>query len=204
MSERICQQFVKVPVPQGAEPDSCLPSNVGDRVRVQERACLFSSQSDYSDLSQTLCERHLSVAGGEVAWFGRYPWKPTLSTRDEDMLKSWAFSAIECMNELLASRKMYEQSKRIRRGELHLMTSAASHIHAFRLFFKKKLIKKYMFIYTGCCSELDIFVPNKICGFGGHFGDRDGGWRLQAVLDILEVIGRASGRTRCLQKKHVF
>ena len=53
---------------------------------------------------------------------------------------------------------------------------------------------------TRCCSELDIFVPNKICGCEGHFGGNDGGWRLRAVLDILEVTGRASGRTRCLQK----
>ena len=38
---------------------------------------------------------------------------------------------------------------------------------------------------TGCCGGLDIFVPNRICGFGGHFGGHDGGWRLQAGLDIL-------------------
>ena len=53
---------------------------------------------------------------------------------------------------------------------------------------------------TGRCSELDIFVPNKICGFRAHFGALlvvDGS---RAVLDILEVTGRASGRTRCLQK----
>ena len=55
-------------------------------------------------------------------------------------------------------------------------------------------------LITGCCSELDIFVPNLMCGFGGHFGGHDGGWRLWAVLDILEVTGRASGRTRCLKK----
>ena len=53
---------------------------------------------------------------------------------------------------------------------------------------------------TGCCSELDIFVPNKICGFRAHFGASlvVGGSR--AVLDILEVTGRPSGRTRCLQQ----
>ena len=57
-----------------------------------------------------------------------------------------------------------------------------------------------VYMYTGCCGGLDIFVPNYICGFEAHFGDMSvvgGSW---AVLDILEVTGRVSWRACCLKK----
>ena len=41
---------------------------------------------------------------------------------------------------------------------------------------------------------IGYFVSNRICGFGVHFRGHIGGGRSQAVLDILEVTGRVSGR----------
>ena len=49
-----------------------------------------------------------------------------------------------------------------------------------------------------------IFASRKNCGFRAHFGRHIGGWRLQAVLDILEVIGRVSGRPVCLHDNTFF
>ena len=50
---------------------------------------------------------------------------------------------------------------------------------------------------------LAVFVPINICGFRVHFSGTYR-WRSRAVLDILEVFGRVSGRTRCLHETLFF
>ena len=58
--------------------------------------------------------------------------------------------------------------------------------------------------FTGCCARLDTVETNWICGFRAHFGSLINGGRLRAVLDISEVIGRVSGRARCLHENTFF
>ena len=64
ISERICEQTVKVHVPhEQFVARFVYPSNVGDNVRLLEHACLFRCQSGFFT-HVSLCERHLSVEGG--------------------------------------------------------------------------------------------------------------------------------------------
>ena len=77
--------------------------------------------------------------------------------------------------------------------------------HSYRENLSVKLVKirhqcRETCCLTGCCGGLDIFVPNQICGFQGHFwavSVASGSW---ANLDILEITGRVSWRASCLKQ----
>ena len=53
---------------------------------------------------------------------------------------------------------------------------------------------------AGCCARLGTVVSNYLCEFGAHFGCLISGGQLQAVLEILEVNGRVSGRAKYLHE----
>ena len=63
-----------------------------------------------------------------------------------------------------------------------------------------RIIKDATLRFTGCCGGLDIFVPNQTCGFRANFGETYWWWAEPGGFDILEVNGRVSGRTRCLNE----